>query len=390
MVTEDYIGGGENVLSASKGHYVRPAKAPASVDIPEGFKYLMASNGKEKRLIPEDLLLKIELDPMASTNVTKHTENLEDGELHVNDNPRPFAKQLKKQRLGGGEKVNLRGGETPGIPVPLLPLKVYRAVEGSDKIGNSVKDSFIGKCDKSFHVENGHFLLVDPNLSESSTQLKTIVGEIGEVKSRRLQLLESPWGFPNALPLLPNDNEKFEALNAEEMREAARVRGVEHSGSRADIFKGLKDWSATAFVPIPLMHLNMAYSAEEAQSETNFEKGEIVRYFHGSEDEETQTVEIQDYESLRGRVRLQDLETIGEEISGRDHPFGVRLIRSQLKRKSLVGENGRGPQTMKCEKKSVQETQASQGASRKRSGNFELDIEEKEEKTPPKKARLGT
>jgi hypothetical protein len=275
MLTRDCLKTNGNELDVRRGTFVRDAVP--SCFVPSTSRFVVAYNGMQG-LVPRDGLKKIN--------------------LHHATPPLPDPKSPGCQQESESEG---QGNQNKEI---LLQLNFFRAVEPTDKIGGVAKmKSSVG----GFDFNCGDFLLDTTYRHNGNPVVTDISGNTGEAHFRRLQSLETPWGLPV----------QTEIFNEEMVREGENMVPLSPAA------KSLNRW------PLPLVRLNRAYSAEEAQGESEFFLGEIVRI---AGQIENGGYIILDFESNFGTVCEQDLEFLGSKgvVGQSTFPFGVHLTERLL------------------------------------------------------------
>ena len=111
-------------------------------------------------------------------------------------------------------------------------------------------------------------------------------------------------------------------------------RGLSGEGIYEDVLNRIEDWEDKYMVPLALVRLRKAYSA---QGDTDLLEGGIVCLILGTRDKKARTIQVMDYQGHTGRDRQADCKSVGVQSVDRDDtPFGLHLDSSQL-RENLGG-----------------------------------------------------
>ena len=293
MVTKDCDQNNEDKLEAVKGTFVRDA-VPNCI-VPPGWRFVVAYNSMQG-LVPMDSLELVELNHVVSSLMDEQADADQEAELGLESEAGQYPGQVTE--ANDEEKTDdIATGHN------LLQLKFFRAISTIDKMGQTANENL---TIAGFDFKPGDILLDSAGRRTGTATMITANGKIGEAHPRRLQHLEFAWGFPSL------------------------VHGVRINERNNDEIKGNDPGSATSSLyqhSLPLYRLTRSYSAAEAQSETGFFKGEIVRGL-GLAGTGGNDLNILDVELKTGRVDFGSLETFGCSglVGQHDYPFGIQLL----------------------------------------------------------------
>jgi hypothetical protein len=286
MVTEDRQKMNKDELEVMKGTFVRDG-VPDCIVLP-GWRFVVAYNDTYG-LVPMSSLERVKLNPAVSWLVDEQPQ----GQAVADKDPEPEAEANEEQ----SENENDRPLE-PNT----LELKFFRAIGATDKMGQPTDKSLaIG----GFDIKTGDILLDSTKRREGIPTVIAANGNVGETHLRRLQRLESAWGLPNPVQAMLVHEHNIDQIKINQSGPGAASSLYKHS--------------------LPLWRLTKSYSAANAQSETQFLRGEIVRMLECAK--EGADCRILDFESKGGTVKLGDLQSIGTRgfVEQHDYPFGVLL-----------------------------------------------------------------
>jgi hypothetical protein len=289
MVTEDCEETNKRELAVRAGAFVRDAVS--DIPVPHNSKFVVAYDGTQG-LVPRTRLRKMELHPEA---YPPRSPGLQSPVSSPEPDVQPEEELQPEPETNSKPELRQDEGATQD-----MVLKFFRAVRITNKIGRAtVVDFRIGR----FVFISGDFLL-DGSIGQHGMPTVTdINGKTGQAHSRRLQSLERPWGLPLRIEVLP--------VNEDGVLE---VETTERGKPRTTFIEGH---------PLPLARLTKCYSAKDANSETEFIDGEIVRVVGwpgpGA------VFDIVDFESKVGTVSGKHLEPFGAKpaLGNRPFPFGI-------------------------------------------------------------------
>lgn len=194
----------------------------------------------------------------------------------------------------------------------MLDYRIFRVIPPTDKAGKPIEESFIDE----FEYSTGEFFFDHGTGSVRQRFVTTMEGEEGQVFSRRLQQVDSPWGIDDQLPILP----AFTLSTDDTMptlRREARKRDVKSTGSiKIPIFNEIKRFEDERTVYLPLKRVKR--DVEKTNVSVGFLKGEIVHA--NGVIPRTGKTNVTDYEGSNGAIKIGDLRDI-------EKPFGLRIFK---------------------------------------------------------------
>ena len=294
MVTKDCDRTNENELEAVKGTFVRDA-VPNCV-VPPGWRFVMAYNSMQG-LVAMDSLELVELNPAVSSLVDEQSDPDQEAELGLEPEAGKYPGQVAE--VGYEEKK-----DATALGHNLLQLRFLRAISPIDKMEQAANENL---AIAGFDFKPGDFLLDNTERGTGRATVITAKGKIGDAHPRRLQYLDFAWGLPSLVHGVQIGKRNDHEMKCNDPGSVATSSLYQHS--------------------LPLYRLTRSYSAAEAQSETGFFKGEIVRGL-GLAGKGGNIFNILDVEVNVGRVDFGSLETFGcSNLAGQhDYPFGVQLL----------------------------------------------------------------
>jgi hypothetical protein len=214
------------------------------------------------------------------------------------------------------------------------PFKIFRGLYPSTKVGAfwpNNEDNDI----------SGIFFLDTTIRQNTEAHVIDIFGEGFPVPLRLLQHLESAWGFPDYLPVLPSPVPVNPNLSEAAIIERVKKRNVrlpkeiEKGNEKPKLqhwIDALDKWENNRFGALPMGRLTKAYAAKTAKGEVDFELHEIVRLISEPFEIpglEKGLVDILDFEGQPGRVEGKHLSPLLQDGQPLDSllPFGLRIAR---------------------------------------------------------------
>jgi hypothetical protein len=294
---------------------------PEVVGKPDDCRYVKACNNKDKGNVPKVKLRKIELHDEAPTRGQEVNPEVEV------EAPTPEAKV--EFQSDEATQAKTETGPIKNSRSTMKPFFVYRAIQATDKTGDSVNNADYKI--NGFEVDNGDFLLDFGNRKDGNDgkwkearTVKNIKGEMGKVPFRRLQLLmENPWGLPNKLPVL-HDIEITRRSKIGDLKTAAATRGLSTVGSQEDLYNQMIRWERDKEAWIGLGYLKRV---DRTDPKGIFFEREIVRVLRDLKVPGGNSITIMDYSGTVGRVRPEDIERVGAttQTLRERAAFGLRL-----------------------------------------------------------------
>lgn len=312
MVLEDCEKNNAHELAVRAGAFVR--NASTDIHVPDDSQFVVAYDGTQG-LVPKDMLRKMKLHdgapPRQAPEAPPQIDNSQPDEPSEDE----LQREPKDSKLElGTEKYPTQNGSNSPPAYNLQELKFFRAVRFTDKIGGMVReDSTVD----NFSFKAGDFLLDSSIRQDSTPTVINAEGATGQAHPRRLQSLEQPWHLPS----------QIEVLQVKQRVPKAEI--AKHGSAPACLMEGY---------PLPLARLTKGYSAEEANSKTEFLAKEIVRAVDWPGD--TAAFEVRDFEGNMGVVSGQHLEPFGDKspVGDRLFPFGIHTAKRRLDVNLVEGE----------------------------------------------------
>lgn len=220
-----------------------------------------------------------------------------------------------------------------------MRLAFFRAVAATNKAGKqaSMEDNRANHI-ASFEFLPGEFLLDNGPRPQNSRFVTRIEGSEGAANMRLLQPLESPWGFPRSVLIMP----KFDQhLEYSALKNAVRAVGIRSSDQRqGTLMEALRGWHFENGIDLPLSRLRLQEPIISNVG-VRFLNGEIVRVMRkltGKDIPKQRTIEVGGFRYVAGNpncVQVRDYENNATVVAIDDlehlrNPFGIVLNKTGL------------------------------------------------------------
>lgn len=297
-VTKDVHKTHGNELEVLRGHFVRESNEKHSV--PAGFRFMVACNGLDGGLVPENSLVKINLHDSAPSigradrllNRSKSEEKKAQKPsttrppISAPRSPRMSTKQSSVQLPRAKKSINATSQDNLARTMfekekandrlqesREIFFKVFRGIRATGKTGGYITEDL---TIDGYEVTVGGFYLEISPTPETVPSVIDLNGVSGRSRSRVLQRLDEPWGLPEKVTVI-GPMPAFDNASLEDIQNSARRRNLEISKSTNTMIRDIVVWENEQYMMIPLFRLKRRYTAKEANARVDFLEGEAIR-----------------------------------------------------------------------------------------------------------------